>query len=148
MKRVAQYRKVFESTEMSTLKELKKKYRDLVKEWHPDKFQAGDAKAEEAEVKSQEIIEAYHFLVSIAPETREANKGEYAETLASGLSDFQHKGLLMEVTFANGVTYEYLGVNEKLFVQFYNADKPMRFGKRKIFNSFLYRKTKKEATEA
>lgn len=148
MKRVAQYRKVFESAEETTLKELKKKYRDLVKEWHPDKFQSGDPKAKEAELKSQEIIEAYHFLVSIAPETRQANQAEYAEALASGLSDFKHKGLLMEVTFANGATYEYLGVNEKLFIQFYNADKPMRFGKRKIFSSFLYRKTKKEATEA
>lgn len=149
MKRVNEYRKVFEATSESTLKELKKKYRDLVKEWHPDKFQEGDEKAEEAAIKSKQIIEAYHFLVSIAPETREANKEEYNTTLnKAGIEDFHHKGMLLEVTFLDGTTYEYFGVNEKLFLQFAHSDKPLRFGKRKIFTSFLYRKSKKDAEKA
>lgn len=145
MKRIKQFRKVFESEEKSTLKELKSKYRNLVKEWHPDKFQAGDAKAEEAEQKSQEIIEAYHFLVSIAPETKEANKESYLKMLTEcSMVDYHHKGMLLEVTFSSGATYEYFGVSEKLFHQMIHSDKPMRFGKRKVFNSFLYRQSKKE----
>lgn len=144
MKRISKYRKVFESDEHSTLKDLKKTYRNLVKEWHPDKFREDDERAEEAEVKSQEIIEAYHFLVSIAPETKEQNKEAYQEILTkSGMVDYHHKGQLLEVTFSNGATYEYFGVSEKLFLQMIHSDKPMRFGKRKIFNDFLYRISKK-----
>jgi DnaJ-class molecular chaperone len=73
MKRINQYKKMFNVEKDINLKELKKSYRNLVKEWHPDKFQEGDNKKEEAEVMSREIIDGYHFLVSIAPETKEAN---------------------------------------------------------------------------
>lgn len=50
MKRVSEYRKLFIANQDTTLKELKTTYRDLVKAWHPDKFQANDEKAKEAEV--------------------------------------------------------------------------------------------------
>ena len=72
MKRINAYRKLFGADAKTDLKQLKHTYRNLVKEWHPDKFQAGDEKAVEAELKSQQIIDGYHFLVSIAPETIEA----------------------------------------------------------------------------
>ena len=61
MKRVNEYRKLFNSDADSTLKELKTTYRNLVKEWHPDKFQDGDEKAKEAETKSLQVIDGYHF---------------------------------------------------------------------------------------
>ncbi len=126
------------------MKELKTSYRNLVKEWHPDKFQSGDARAEEAEIKSQQIIDGYHFLVSIAPETKEATLEEYTNTInESGIADFRHKGLLFEVTFLNGSVYEYFGVTKNVYIKFVNADKPLRFARRNIFNSFLYRKSKK-----
>ena len=80
MKRINEYRKLFNANSTTELKELKTTYRNLVKEWHPDKFQAGDEKAVEAEQKSQQIIDAYHFLVSIAPETKAANLEEYLIT--------------------------------------------------------------------
>ena len=67
MKRISQYKKLFSVEKEIDLKTLKKSYRNLVKEWHPDKFQENDSKAEEAELKSREIIDGYHFLVSIAP---------------------------------------------------------------------------------
>ena len=67
MKRISQYKKLFGIEKEIDLKVLKKSYRNLVEEWHPDKFQDGDTKAEEAELKSREIIDGYHFLVSIAP---------------------------------------------------------------------------------
>ena len=73
MKRINEYRKLFEVEAQPTLGELKKKYRNLVKEWHPDKFQDNDEKAAEAEEMGRKVIDAYHFLVSIAPETKEDN---------------------------------------------------------------------------
>lgn len=143
MKRVNEYKKLFEIDKEIDLKILKKKYRNLVKEWHPDKFQDANEVAE-AEKVSQKIIDGYHFLVSIAPETKASNLAEYNVTInESGIEDFQHKGLLLEVTFVNGSTYEYFGVNRNLFMKLVNSDKQVRFAKRNIFNSFLYRKSKK-----
>ena len=80
MKRIKEYKKLFEVENNLDLKTLKKTYRNLVKEWHPDKYQIGDVKLVEAEEKSRKIIDGYHFLVSIAPETISANLDEYTET--------------------------------------------------------------------
>lgn len=141
MKRVNEYRKLFNVDKDTTLKDLKSTYRGFVKEWHPDKFQKGDEKAVEAEVKSRQIIDAYHFLVSIAPETIDANLEAYtATTTESGIADYQHKGLKLSITFLDGTTYEYFGVTRGIFMKFNNADKQFRFAKRNIFNSYLYRK--------
>lgn len=143
MKRVNQYKKLFKVEGAINLKELKKSYRGLVKEYHPDKFQ-DEVEKEEAGVKSLEIIDGYHFLVSISPETKEANLEEYAATISqSQVADYQHKSMRLEVTFTNGDTYEYFGVNRKLFLKFLNSKSLNNFGKRNIFNSFLYRKIKK-----
>jgi DnaJ-class molecular chaperone len=144
MKRISQYRKLFNVEKDIDLKNLKTTYRSLVKEWHPDKFQAGDEKAVEAELKSREIIDAYHFLVSIAPETKASYLEEYTATInQSGIEDFKHKGLLLEVTFLDGSTYEYFGVPKSVYTKLINSDKQLRFAKRNIFNSYLYRKSKK-----
>jgi DnaJ-class molecular chaperone len=70
MKRINQYKKLFHIEQQIELPALKKTYRNLVKEWHPDKFQEGDEKAAEAEVMSRQVIDGYHFLISIAPETK------------------------------------------------------------------------------
>jgi len=143
MKRISQYKKLFNIEQEIELSVLKKTYRNLVKEWHPDKFQEGDDKAIEAEVMSREIIDGYHFLVSIAPETKGKYLEEYTQTIAeSGINDFQHKGLLLEVTFTDGTSYEYFGVPKTVFQKMVNSDKQMRFAKRNIFNSYLYRKSK------
>jgi DnaJ-class molecular chaperone len=145
MKRINQYKKLFKVEADTTLRQLKKEYRNLVKEWHPDKFQAGDEKALEAEEMSRQIIDGYHFLVSIAPETKEAQLESYKiTTTESGIYDFKHKGLLLEITFLDGTTYEYFGVNEGVFQKFLNSNKQYRFAKRSIFNSYLYRKSKEE----
>ncbi|MDT0551984.1 KTSC domain-containing protein [Urechidicola vernalis] len=143
MKRINQYKKLFKVEGTLDLKELKKTYRGLVKEYHPDKFQDEEEK-EKAGVKSLEIIDGYHFLVSIAPETKEANSEEYATTISQAqVADFQHKSMRLEITFTNGDTYEYFGVNQKLFNKFAGSKSLSNFGKRKIFNSFTYRKIKK-----
>jgi DnaJ-class molecular chaperone len=149
MKRISAYKKLFEVENTIELKAIKTSYRNLVKAWHPDKFQDDDARKEEAEQMSREIIDGYHFLVSIAPETKEANLEAYNNTIQNcGIADFQHKGLLLEITFVDGSTYEYFGVPKNVFQKFVNSDKQVRFAKRSIYNSYLYRKSKKELQPA
>lgn len=145
MKRVNEYKKLFNIEKDIELKQLKTTYRNLVKEWHPDKFLPGDERGEAAEMMSRSIIDGYHFLVSIAPETKAANLQEYNITTSeSGIADLQHKGNVLEITFTDGTTYEYFGVNRSLFIKLINADRQFRFAKRNIFTSFLYRKSKKD----
>lgn len=143
MKRINEYKKLFSIEAEADLKQLKTTYRNLVKEWHPDKFQEEEEKTE-AEQKSRQIIDAYHFLVSIAPETIASNLEEYNTIInESNIVDFRHKGLLLEITFLDGITYEYFGVPKNVYIKMVNADKLMRFARRNIFNTYLYRKTKK-----
>lgn len=144
MKRVNEYRKLFNADKDTDLKQLKRTYRNLVKEWHPDKFQENDPLFEQVELKSRQIIDGYHFLVSIAPETKATYRDEYLHTTSKiGISNYNHKGLFMEVEFLDGSKYEYFGVNGNMFQKFLNADKQIRFARRNIFSSYLYRKAKK-----
>ena len=146
MKRINEYKKLYQIENEIDLAELKLAYRKLVKQWHPDKFQDGDPMKEEATLMGQQVVDGYHFLVSIAPETKEANLAEYQQTIMEcGIFDFKHKGLLLEITFTDGSTYEYFGVNANVFKKFLNTDKPVRFAKRFIYDSYLYRKSKKAA---
>lgn len=150
MKRINEYKKLFniETIASIELRQLKKTYRNLVKEWHPDKFQENDPKAEEAKVISLKIIDGYDFLVSMAPETKEANLEDYTNLInGSGIDDFKLKGQVLEVTFLDGSTYEYFGVTKNIYTKLINSDKRMRFAKRNIFNSFPYRKSKKETLQ-
>ena len=149
MKRVNEYKKLFKVENTINLKDLKKTYRGLVKEWHPDKFQADDDKAQEAELMSRQIIDGYHFLVSISEDTKASNLEAYTATITKeAIDDFKHKSLLLEVTFTDGNTYEYFGVNKNMYQKLINADKQLRFAKRNIFNSYLYRKSKKASVKA
>lgn len=145
MKRINEYKKLFNVEPDTDLKALKTTYRNLVKEWHPDKFAENDELAAEAELKSRQIIDGYHFLVSIAPETIAANENEHISSADTGIADFKLKGQLLEVSFMDGSTYEYFGVSKNIFTRFVNADKQLRFAKRNIFNSYLYRRAKKVA---
>ncbi len=149
MKRINEYKKLFGVEKEVDLKTLKKSYRDLVKEWHPDKFQHGDDLQVEAEIQSRRIIDGYHFLVSIAPETLESNLENYTETITnSGIEDYKHKGLLLTITFLDGTTYEYFGVTQQVYQKMVNSDKLNRFAKRTIYPKYLYRKLKESLVEA
>jgi hypothetical protein len=144
MKRINEYKKLFGVEKEVELKSLKKSYRNLVKEWHPDKFLNGDPLQEEAEVQSRRIIDGYHFLVSIAPETKESNLGVYTETITnSDIEDYKHKGLLLEITFLDGSTYEYFGVTKQIYIKMVNSNKLNRFAKRTIYPNYIYRKSKR-----
>jgi len=93
---------------------------------------------------STKIIDAYHFLVSIAPETHEKNKEEYLETIdKGGITNIQHKGLVLEITFLDGTTFECFGVPRSMYIKLVNSDKQVRFAKRNIFASYVFRKSKK-----
>ena len=144
MKRINQYKKLFNVEGDIDLALLKKSYRNLVKEWHPDKHTADDTLKEEAEEMSRQITDGYAFLQSIAPETIAKGKDEYTNTIENAfIDDMQHKSMLLEIAFTDGSTYEYFGVNKTLFSKLINADKMQRFARRNIFNSFTYRKSKK-----
>ncbi len=149
MKRINEYKKLFGVEKEIELKAIKTAYRNLVKEWHPDKFQDNDARKEEAEINSRKIIDGYHFLVSIAPETKAANLEEFTETITNaGIEDYQHKGLVLEISYLDGNTYEFFGVTKPIFIKMINSGSVNRFAKRNIYPTFLYRKSKKIAETA
>ena len=126
--------------ENADLQELKTVYRNLMKARHPDKFQESDESRDDAEAKSKRIIEAYHFLVSIAPETLALTLAEYTLTTASvGIADFEYKGETLLIKFLDGTNYEYFGVPKSIYVKLVNAPAPGRFARRHIYNSFVYR---------
>jgi len=145
MKRVNTYRKLLNATADTDLAQLKTTYRNLIKEWHPDKIQDDDERKAEAEIKSKEIIAGYHFLVSIAPETIAQNLEEYKRvTTTAYVEDFEHKGQNLKITFQGGSVYEYLGVPKSIYIKMVNSPTITRFAKRHIFNSYIYRNIGKE----
>ncbi|SEP04045.1 MULTISPECIES: KTSC domain-containing protein [unclassified Mucilaginibacter] len=138
MKKIVDYRKLLNVTEAAELQELKSNYRNMMKTWHPDKFQ--DESRVEAEEKSKTIIEAYHFLVSIAPETRAQSLTEYtATTTLSNIADFEYKSQVLKIAFLDGNEYEYFDVPKAVYVKLINADSPGRFARRHIYNEYVYR---------
>ncbi|MDR6157197.1 hypothetical protein QF023_000713 [Chryseobacterium sp. SLBN-27] len=142
MKKLGEYRKLLEVDKNVTLKELKTIYRNTMKDTHPDKFINDEAGKLEAEEKSKSVIEAYHFLVSINPETQEKYKEEYTETTTtSNIQDFYLEKSILTIQHLNGNIYEYLGVSRNTYIKMVNADSPSRFARRHIYGSFVYRKT-------
>ncbi len=142
MKKITEYRKLLEVDKMVTLKDLKTIYRNAMKDCHPDKF-AGDPEGlKVAEIESQKVIEAYHFLVSINPETIKAGLPEYNETIAtSTITDYKFVDGRLIINFANGSIYEYISVPKATYVKMVNAESPTRFAKRHIMQAFPYRKS-------
>ncbi|MCC8427156.1 KTSC domain-containing protein [Mucilaginibacter sp. UR6-11] len=140
MKKIVDYRKLLGVAENAELQELKSVYRGLMKTWHPDKFQDSEEHKLHAEEKSKTIIEAYHFLVSIAPETRDQSLTEYtATTTTASITDFEFKQQVLKVDFSDGNSYEYFDVPRAVYVKLVNADSPGRFARRHIYNEFVYR---------
>ncbi|NHM07383.1 KTSC domain-containing protein [Flavobacterium sp. CYK-4] len=141
MKKIVEYRKLLNVEKTVTLKELKTIYRNAMKESHPDKFQGDEAGLKQAEENSKDIIEAYHFLVSINAETIAQGLPEYRETTANAtIVDYVYENIRLKVTFSNGSVYEYISVPKATYIKMVNADSPGRFAKRHIFNEFPYRK--------
>ena len=146
MKKVIEYRKLLGVDKAVTLAELKSVYRNFMKEYHPDRIQDNEELKIEVEEKSKRIIEAYHFLVSIAPETLESTLEEYNNTISnSNIADIKYTGKRLRIDFMDGSAYEYIGVPENTYVKLVNADSQGRFARRHIYTSFLYRNVSKSA---
>jgi len=141
MKKIIAYRKLLNVEKTVTLKELKTIYRNAMKESHPDKFAGNDEGLKAAEEDSKQIIEAYHFLVSINPETIANGLPEFKETSANSvIADYKFTDGVLTVNFANGSVYEFLTVPKATYVKMVNAESPARFAKRHVFVAFPYRK--------
>ena len=93
MKRIERHRAILGVDDKATLSDLKKVYRKIMMEWHPDKFQDSDEAKKMAEEKSAKLIASYHFLVSVHIETHEATKDAYiATTTDASIDDFEFVG--------------------------------------------------------
>jgi len=144
MKRIERHRAILGVDEKASLSDLKKVYRKIMMEWHPDKFQDSDESKKLAEEKSAKLIASYHFLVSVHIETHEATKEAYiATTKEASISDFEFKSEILRVVFSDGNEYEYYGVPKAIYVKLVNADTPDRFARRHIYENYLYRSTSK-----
>ena len=141
MKRIGEYRKLLGVDQSTTLKDLKTVYRNTMKDAHPDKFVNNEAGKADAEEKSKSVIEAYHFLVSINPETQEKYKEEYTETITQSIiQDFYLEKSILKVQHFNGKMFEYIGVPRNTYIKMVNADSPSRFARRHIYGNYVYRK--------
>ncbi len=110
-----------------------------MKDCHPDTASTPEEQLE-AEEKSKAIIEAYHFLVSVAPETADKNQAEYTKTTAtSGILDFYMENQALYINFVDGSCYEYFGVPKNIYIKMVNAESPARFARRHIYGTYLYR---------
>jgi hypothetical protein len=65
MKSINEYCEILRVNSSATPEELKKAYRELVKEWHPDRFLHNPRLRRKAEEKLREINEAYDRLQSL-----------------------------------------------------------------------------------
>jgi DnaJ-class molecular chaperone len=149
MKRIIAARKLLGVERAATLQEMKSIYRTFIKEFHPDKILDNPVAKEEAEEKSKAFIEAYHLLVSVAPETHEQQREQYEQTMsASRLINFQYKGTTLEIDFADGSSYEYFGLPKSVYNNLVNSITPDRFARRHIYHTYVYRKASKAMVEA
>ena len=144
MKRIERHRAILGVDDKATLSDLKKVYRKIMMEWHPDKFQDSEESKKMAEEKSTKLIASYHFLASVHPETHEATKAEYTATISeASIDDFEFKSEILRVVFSDGNEYEYYGVPKGIYVKLVNSDTPDRFARRHIYENYLYRSTSK-----
>jgi hypothetical protein len=144
MKRIERHRAILGVDDKATLSDLKKVYRKIMMEWHPDKFQDSEESKKMAEEKSTKLIASYHFLVSVHIETHAATKTEYTATIMeASIDDFEFKSEILRVVFSDGNEYEYYGVPKAIYVKLVNSDTPDRFARRHIYENYLYRSTSK-----
>jgi len=143
MKKIHAYRKMLEVSKASTLQDLKTAYRTAMKMYHPDRVQEELLK-KQMEEKSKELIEAYHFLVSIAQETIENEKPEYIKTTTtSNIADMMYADEILRIDFLDGSVYEYYNVPRNMYIKLVNAGSPGRLARRHIYNEFSYRNIKR-----
>jgi curved DNA-binding protein CbpA len=148
MKKIIDSRKLLGVDKAVDLKELKSIYRNFMKDWHPDKIQDDPQAKLEAEEKSKAFIEAYHLLVSVAPETHAQGLEKYTEVITSSrIVDFQYKSQTLQINFLDGSRYEYFGLPKNTYEKLVSSNTPDRFARRHIYHSYIYRKVNKASVE-
>lgn len=148
MKRIIEYKSLFGIKDETNLADLKVKYRNLIKDWHPDKIQDDELRKAQAEVLSKKIIEGYHFLVSISPETHAQNQEAYLELINNSVVlDFDYRGQTLKITFHDKSTYEYFGVPRNVYTKLVNSSTRSRFARRHIYHEFTYRNASKSVNQ-
>ena len=148
MKRIIDYRNLFGVKHDVELAELKTKYRNLMKDYHPDKIVDDESRKLQAEAISKKIIEGYHFLVSISPETHAQNHEDYLQiTNTSIIQDFEYKGQTLKIVFHDKSSYEYFGVPRNVYIKLVNSSTQSRFARRHIYHSYTFRNVSKSVTE-
>lgn len=146
MSKISDSRKVLGVGNTADLNELKTVYRTYMKANHPDKFQDDEARLE-AEERSAKFIEAYHFLVSVAPETRAKHIEAYTETITNAqVVHFEYKKQTLLIDFSDGKSYEYFEVSRDVYNKLINADSRTRFARRRICSVFPYRSVSQAVT--
>jgi curved DNA-binding protein CbpA len=144
MKKIIEARKLLGVDKNAELKDLKTVYRNFMKDWHPDKIRDDEEKKVQAEEKSKAVIEAYHLLVSVSPETHAQQLATYTESITSSrIADFLYKGQTLLINFLDSSSYEYFGVPKSIYLKFVSSATPDRFARRHIYHSFVYRKVSK-----
>lgn len=144
MQKIINSRKLLGVNKETDLKELKSVYRNLMKSYHPDTLQGTEEEKLALEEKSKEVIEAYHLLSSIAPETLEQGREQYTATVsACAIEDFSYSKSTLLLKFDDGTSYEYFEVPKSIYTKLVNSDSPARFSRRHIYHSFVYRKVTK-----
>lgn len=142
-KKILDSRKLLGATVKTDLKELNNLYKGLMKKHHPDRFQV-EAERQQAEEASKHIIDAYHFLVSIHPETHAANREDFERTATTSvISDWRYKAMTLHLFFGDGSEYEYFSVPQNVYNKFVNNSGNLRFARRHILGAFPYRRLKK-----
>lgn len=149
MRRIESAHKLLSATPFTTLAELKVTYRNLIKEWHPDKVVDDEERRAIHEAHSIKIIAAYEFLVSIHKETHLKNADVYAALIErAAITEFDYKRENIVITFDDGSIYEYIGVPKNVYTKFVNAPKLARFAKRHIFGLYKFRNVEKARVAA
>ena len=142
-KKILDSRKLLGSTVKTDLKELNNLYKGLMKKHHPDRFQ-DEGERHQAEETSKHIIDGYHFLVSIHPETHATNKEDFERTASTSvISDWRYKSMTLHLIFGDGSEYEYFGVPQNVYNKFVNNSGNLRFARRHILSVYTYRRVKK-----
>ena len=145
----------------SSKDDIKKAFRDKIKQWHPDKFPEDSTNYIEALEKSKLINEAYYILKNYEPPNVRSSDAYYPHYSKSnrqkGEPDivrirvkssnvhsigYDNEKEILQVEFLNGSVYEYYEVPEIIFNEFMAATSKGKYGNRYIFYSYHYQKVK------
>ncbi len=155
------YFKVLGVDRYSSQLDIKKAFRELIKQNHPDKFQNDKNTISVATKKSQLINEAYIILKHYQPPDlkklndysphyqRQGNKKLMHDIGRGDVKSSNIKSVgydkdnnMLQIEFRNGYIYEYYNVPEEIFIDLLDAESKGRFGNRYIFYSYSYERVK------